>query len=523
MAVSLNSRGSGAPSKEFGALRLEMTEMSLSDNSVRSDAVARVSRETGLGFVWRGTLGGQGDFMAQSIKQLLARPEAGGEVELEGWLRTARHSKNVTFLEVSDGSCFSGLQVVASPELPDYQAVVRTLQTGAAVRVAGELVESQGKGQRYEVQATRIELVGGAGEDYPLQKKRHSLEFLRSIGHLRTRTNTLGAVLRVRNAASMAIHEFFQEREFVYLHAPIITLSDAEGAGEMFRVSTFDAESPPRDEEGRVDFSRDFFGGESFLTVSGQLEAEIAALSHTRAYTFGPTFRSENSNTSRHLAEFWMIEPEVAFCDLDGIAELAESFLKSVFKSTLEAVPDDFEFFEKRISPGLLERLDAIIDAPFARIPYGEAIEILERANKSFEFPVSWGVDLQSEHEHYLAEEVAKAPVIVTDYPAGIKAFYMYLNDDERTVRALDVLVPGVGEIIGGSQREDRHDVLLRRMQEQGLSAENYWWYLELRRFGSVPHSGFGLGFERLVQFMTGMANIRDVIPFPRVPGNASF
>jgi asparaginyl-tRNA synthetase len=461
--------------------------------------------------------------MAQSIKQLLARSEAGGEVELEGWLRTARHSKNVTFLEVSDGSCFSGLQVVASPEVPDYDSVVRNLQTGAAVRATGELVESQGKGQRYEVQATRIELVGGADDDYPLQKKRHSLEFLRTIGHLRTRTNTLGAVLRVRNAASMAIHRFFQEREFVYLHSPVITLSDAEGAGDMFRVSTLDAERPPKNEEGNIDFSQDFFGGESYLTVSGQLEAEIAALSHSRAYTFGPTFRSENSNTSRHLAEFWMIEPEVAFCDLDGIAELAEQFLKSVFKATLEAVPDDFEFFEKRISPGLLERLSSIIEAPFARIHYGEAIEILERADKKFEFPVSWGADLQSEHERYLSEEVAKAPVIVTDYPAQIKAFYMYLNDDEKTVRALDVLVPGVGEIIGGSQREDRHDVLERRMREQGLSTESYWWYLELRRFGSVPHAGFGLGFERLIQYCTGMQNIRDVIPFPRAPGQAAF
>ncbi len=461
--------------------------------------------------------------MNESIKQILARDSAGGEVLVQGWLRTARHSKSISFLEISDGSCFDGIQAVASPELADYESVVKALSTGCAVSVTGELVASQGKGQRYEIQATKVERVGGVGDDYPLQKKRHTLEYLRTLGHLRTRTNTLGAVLRVRNAATIAIHDFFQSRGFVYLHSPIITLSDAEGAGEMFRVSTLDAAGPPRTGEGEVDFGQDFFGSEAFLTVSGQLEAEIAALSHSRAYTFGPTFRSENSNTSRHLAEFWMVEPEVAFCDLEGLADLAEDFLKTVFRKTLDACPDDFAFFEKRISSGLLERLDHILESPFARIPYDEAIDILLAANQEFEFPVRWGIDLQSEHERYLAEEHVKRPVIVTDYPADIKAFYMYVNDDGKTVRALDVLVPGVGEIIGGSQREHRHDVLERRMQQLGFDSDAYWWYLELRRHGSVPHAGFGLGFERLVQFITGMANIRDVIPFPRVPGNASF
>jgi asparaginyl-tRNA synthetase len=461
--------------------------------------------------------------MNESIREILARESDGGEVLVQGWLRTVRHSKSVSFLEVSDGSCFDGIQAVVSPDLAEYESVVKHLGTGAAVSVSGALTASQGKGQRYEVQATKVELVGGVGDDYPLQKKRHSLEYLRTMGHLRTRTNTLGAVLRVRNAATMAIHEFFQSRGFVYLHSPIITLSDAEGAGEMFRVSTLDAAKPPLNDQGDVDFEQDFFGSESFLTVSGQLEAEIAALSHSRAYTFGPTFRSENSNTSRHLAEFWMVEPEVAFCDLEGLADLAEDFLKSVIRSTLAARPDDFAFFDKRIAPGLLERLDQVLELPFARLPYSEAIEILIAADKKFEFPVEWGIDLQSEHERYLAEEHLKRPVIVTDYPAGIKAFYMYRNDDDKTVRAMDVLVPGVGEIIGGSQREHRHDFLQARMQEEALEGEAYSWYLELRRHGSVPHAGFGLGFERLVQFITGMANIRDVIPFPRVPGNASF
>ncbi len=457
------------------------------------------------------------------VKALLARETAGEEVSLEGWVRTARHSKGVSFLEISDGSSFAGIQVVADATLDGYDPGIRGLRTGCSVRAKGQLVDSPGKGQRFEIHATDVELVGAVDDDYPLQKKRHTFEFLRTQGHLRTRTNTLGAVLRVRNAASQAIHEFFQERGFLWLHSPIITASDAEGAGEMFRVSTLDAAAPPRTEAGDVDFAGDFFGRETMLTVSGQLEAEIAALSHTNVYSFGPTFRAENSNTSRHLAEFWMVEPEMAFCELDGNVELAESFLKAILRGVLERCPDDMEFFNQRIDDTVLATLNHVIDAPFERITYTEAVEILLASGRDFEFPVKWGVDLQSEHERFLAEEHIGRPVVVTDYPAAIKAFYMYRNDDERTVRAMDVLVPKVGEIIGGSQREHREDILRDRMTDAGLSHDAYWWYLDLRRYGSVPHAGFGLGFERVVQFMTGMANIRDVIPFPRVPGNAEF
>jgi len=459
----------------------------------------------------------------QSVREILALESAGKVVTLRGWVRTARHSKGVSFLEVSDGSCFAGLQVVAAPGLENFEAEVRHIQTGCAVSVTGELVDSPGKGQRFELQAQCVEVVGAVAEDYPLQKKRHSFEFLRTLAHLRPRTNTLGAVLRVRNAAAMAIHEFFQERGFLLLHTPIITSSDAEGAGQMFRVSTLDAGDPPRDERGAVDFGQDFFGRETFLTVSGQLEAEIAALALTNVYTFGPTFRAENSNTSRHLAEFWMIEPEMAFCDLDGNVDLAEEFLKHVFTRVLDRCPDDMAFFNERIDKTVLETLNHIIETPFERISYTEAVEILQRSSETFEFPVTWGVDLQSEHERYLTETHIGKPVVVTDYPASIKAFYMYLNEDERTVRAMDVLVPKVGEIVGGSQREHRLDSLKRRMAEQDLDEAHYWWYLDLRRYGTAPHSGFGLGFERIVQFMTGMANIRDVIPFPRVPGSAEF
>jgi asparaginyl-tRNA synthetase len=458
-----------------------------------------------------------------SVRDLLARDSAGGTVTVRGWLRTARHSKNVSFLEVHDGSGFAGIQAVAAPDLANYEDTVVGLSTGCAVVVRGELVDSPGKGQRYEIHASEVELIGGVDDDYPLQKKRHSFEFLRTIGHLRPRTNTLGAVLRVRNAASRAIHDFLQERGFVHLHSPVITLSDAEGAGEMFRVTTLDPDAPPRDEAGRVDASQDFFGSAAFLTVSGQLEAEIGALALSKVYTFGPTFRAENSNTSRHLAEFWMVEPEVAFCDLAGLADLAEDFLKSVFRSVLESCPDDMDFFNTRIDKTVLETLNHVIETPFERITYTEAVEILEKSGRSFEYPVAWGSDLQSEHERFLSEEHIGRPVVVTDYPKKIKAFYMYLNDDERTVAALDVLVPKVGEIIGGSQREHRHDVLLRRIDEQGLERDPYWWYLDLRRHGTVPHAGFGLGFERVVQFMTGMENIRDVSPFPRVPGHAEF
>ncbi len=460
---------------------------------------------------------------SQSVREILARDSAGGVVTLRGWVRTARHSKGVSFLEVSDGSCFAGLQVVAAPELENFETELRHLQTGCAVSATGKLVDSPGKGQRFELQAGRIEVVGTVAEDYPLQKKRHSFEFLRTLAHLRPRTNTLGAVFRVRNAAAAAIHEFFQERGFLLLHTPIITASDAEGAGQMFRVSTLDAGDPPREEGGSVDFGRDFFGRETFLTVSGQLEAEIAALALSNVYTFGPTFRAENSNTSRHLAEFWMIEPEMAFCELDGNVDLAESFLKHVFTRVLDRCPDDMAFFNERIDKTVLETLHHIVETPFERITYTNAIEILGRSGEAFEFPVKWGTDLQSEHERFLTEKHIGKPVVVTDYPAAIKAFYMYFNSDERTVRAMDVLVPKVGEIIGGSQREHRLDQLKQRMNDQGLDESAYWWYLDLRRYGTVPHSGFGLGFERIVQFMTGMANIRDVIPFPRVPGSAEF
>jgi asparaginyl-tRNA synthetase len=458
----------------------------------------------------------------ESVRELLDRTSAGSEVAVRGWIRTARHSKDVSFLEVSDGSCFAGVQVVASPDLANYEEV-RALRTGCAVTARGGLVDSPGSGQRFEVRARAIEVVGGVGDDYPLQKKRHSFEFLRTIAHLRPRTNTIGAVWRVRNAAARAIHEFFQARGFLLLHAPIITASDAEGAGEQFRVTTLDPENPPRGENGHVDHARDFFGREAFLTVSGQLEAEIAALAMTNVYTFGPTFRAENSNTSRHLAEFWMVEPEMAFCDLAGNMELAEAFLKHVIAGVLEACPDDMEFFNQRIDETVLATLRHIVDTRFERITYTEAIAILEKSGRAFEFPVKWGVDLQSEHERFLTEEHIRKPVIVTDYPAAIKAFYMYANDDGKTVRAMDVLVPKVGEIVGGSQREHRQDVLERRIADAGLDPKAYWWYLDLRRHGSVPHAGFGLGFERIVQFMTGMANIRDVIPFPRVPGSAEF
>ncbi|MDH3519209.1 MAG: asparagine--tRNA ligase [Myxococcales bacterium] len=461
--------------------------------------------------------------MSESVRAILARERAGGEVSVRGWVRTARHSKGVSFLEISDGSCFAGIQAVVDASLEHGADAARALGTGCAVCVTGALVDSPGTGQRYEIRAQRIERVGDVDSDYPLQKKRHSFEFLREIAHLRPRTNTIGAVLRVRNAAARAIHDFFQERGFVWLHAPIITASDAEGAGEMFRVTTLDPSQPPRAEDGAVDHRADFFGRETFLTVSGQLEAEIGALALTNVYSFGPTFRAENSNTSRHLAEFWMVEPEMAFCDLNGDTELAEAFLKAVFRAVLERCPDDMEFFAERIEPTAIERLQHIVDTPFERISYSEALRILESSGRSFEFPVVWGSDLQSEHERFLAEEHIRRPVVVTDYPAAIKAFYMYLNDDEKTVRAMDVLVPGVGEIIGGSQREHRLDVLRRRMAAQGLDEAAYWWYLDLRRYGSVPHAGFGLGFERAVQFITGMANIRDVIPFPRVPGSAEF
>ncbi len=462
--------------------------------------------------------------MGESVKQVLARPAAGGRARVQGWLRSARHSKGVSFLDLSDGSCMAGLQVVAEPAaLANYESEVLKLRTGCSVEVEGALVDSPGAGQRFELRAAELAVLGFVADDYPLQKKRHSFEFLRTQAHLRPRTNTLGAVLRVRNAAAAAIHEFFQQRGFLWLHTPVITASDCEGAGELFRVTTLDAEAPPRGPDGRIDFAQDFFGREAFLAVSGQLEAEAGALALGRVYSFGPTFRAENSNTSRHLAEFWMVEPELAFCDLRGDMELAEAFLKHVLRAILERCADDMAFFAERIEKSAIATLEHVLASPFEQLSYGEAIARLERSGASFEFPVSWGVDLQSEHERWLVEQHVGRPLFVTDYPAEIKAFYMYLNDDERTVRAMDLLVPKVGELIGGSQREHREAVLRRRIRAQGLPERELWWYLDLRRHGTVPHAGFGLGFERLVQFATGMANIRDVIPFPRVPGSAEF
>jgi asparaginyl-tRNA synthetase len=441
------------------------------------------------------------------VREILASGAVASRVRVQGWLRSARHSKGVSFFDLSDGSCMAGLQVVVAPELANYERELKALGTGAAITVEGELVASPAQGQRVELRASAVEVVGDAPPDYPLQKKRHTFEYLRTIAHLRPRTNTLGAVLRVRNEASRAIHDFFQERGFVWLHTPILTAADAEGAGEMFEIAG----------------SQEFFGRTARLTVSGQLEAEIGALALRDVYTFGPTFRAENSNTSRHLAEFWMVEPEMAFCDLDGNAALAEEFLKFVLKRVLERGVEDMHFFDERIQKGVVQNLEHVVSAPFARMTYGEAIAALEASGKAFEFPVRWGIDLQSEHERWLCEEHVRRPLVVTDYPAAIKAFYMFQNDDGNTVRAMDVLAPGIGEIVGGSQREHREDRLRARMAAMRVSAEELWWYLELRRFGSVPHAGFGLGFERLVQYATGMANIRDVIPFPRVPGYCEF
>ena len=458
------------------------------------------------------------------VVDLLASEDLGAKHTVAGWVRTRRDSKGgFSFIEINDGSSLRGLQLVADQELPNYDADVLRLQTGCAIRATGTLVASQGKGQRVELRTTEIEVLGWADpEAYPLQKKRHSFEFLRSIAHLRPRTNTFGAIARVRNAISMAVHRFFQERGFFYIHTPVITGSDCEGAGEMFRVTTFDLDDVPQ-KDGQADFERDFFARPANLTVSGQLEAEIYALAMGNVYTFGPTFRAENSNTARHLAEFWMVEPEMAFCELDGNVALAEAFLKYVLNQVLDQCEEDMQFFNRWIAPSIIDVLKSVVEKDFERLTYTEALKILAEADVSFEFPVEWGTDLQSEHERYLCEKVFDRPVVLTDYPKEIKPFYMKVNDDGRTVRAMDVLVPKIGEIIGGSQREDDYDTLLGRMKETNLPSDDYWWYLELRRFGSAPHSGFGLGFERLVQFVTGMANIRDVIPFPRTPGNVSF
>jgi asparaginyl-tRNA synthetase len=456
------------------------------------------------------------------IKDILNREQAGGEVLVQGWVKTRRSSKTVSFIQISDGSTLTDMQVVADETFPDH-GLVESLTTGCSVSVSGTLVDSPGKGQRYEIHAKEINLVGPADpETYPLQKKRHTPEFLREIAHLRPRTNTFGAMARVRNAMAVAIHGFFQDRGFNFIQTPIITASDAEGAGSMFRVTTLDLENLPR-KDGLVDHQEDFFGKPAFLTVSGQLEAEIFALALCDVYTFGPTFRAENSNTSRHLAEFWMVEPEVAFCDLDGLAELAEDFLKYIFKYVLDNCGEDMAFFNQWYDKTAIATLEGIVNSSFEKLSYTEAVALLKKSGETFEFPVEWGLDLQSEHERYLTEKKIGRPVIVTDYPKEIKAFYMRLSDDGKTVRALDTLVPRIGEIIGGSQREERRDVLLRRLLEAGLSERDYSWYLDLRSYGTVPHSGFGLGFERTVQFVTGVTNIRDVIPFPRTPKNAEF
>ena len=456
------------------------------------------------------------------IKDIFAQDQAGSDVLVQGWVKTRRSSKSVTFVQITDGSTLQDLQIVIDEDNTDHDSA-SGLTTGCIVSVEGVLVESPGQGQKYEVQAKTLTILGDSDpETYPLQKKRHSPEFLREIAHLRPRTNTFGAMARVRNSVAYAIHSFFQDRDFQFIQTPIITASDAEGAGSMFQVTTLDLNDVPK-ESGTVRHEDDFFGKPAFLTVSGQLEAEIFAMALSDVYTFGPTFRAENSNTSRHLAEFWMVEPEVAFCQLDGLTELAEDFLKHLSRHVLDNCQEDMEFFNKWYDDSTIATLEEIANSEFERITYTEAVKLLEGSGEKFEFPVSWGTDLQSEHERYLTEQRIQKPVIVTDYPKDIKAFYMRLNDDGETVRAMDVLVPRIGEIIGGSQREERRDVLEIRMREAGISHDEYSWYLDLRSYGTVPHSGFGLGFERTVQFLTGVTNIRDVIPFPRTPKSAEF
>ena len=459
------------------------------------------------------------------IADVLQNPKVGAECTINGWVRTRRDAKGgFSFIELNDGSCMANIQVIAEATLANYKSEITVLHPGSAIRATGTLVESPGQEQAVELKATDIHVHGFCDIlNYPLQKQRVSMERLREAAHLRVRTNTFGAVARVRNTLSYATHRFFQERNFLYLNTPIITTSDCEGAGQMFRVSTLDPDNPPRNDAGGIDYTQDFFGEAASLTVSGQLEAETYACGASRVYTFGPTFRAENSNTPRHLAEFWMVEPEVAFCDLAGDIDLAEEYLKYLFTAVLDNCGADLDFFNKRIDTTLIETLTHIVENPFRRLSYTEAIELLEKADVTFEFPVKWGIDLQTEHERYLTETKFNQPVVVTDYPASIKPFYMRVSDDEKTVAAMDVLLPKIGEIIGGSQREERLDMLLARMKELDMSEEEYSWYIDLRRFGTVPHAGFGLGFERVVQFATGMANIRDVIPFPRTPHNAKF
>jgi asparaginyl-tRNA synthetase len=462
-----------------------------------------------------------------SVKKALAGElPTGSKVTIQGWVRTRRDSKaGISFINVHDGSCHEPIQVVAPSTLPNYASEIQKLTSGCSLSCSGTLVESTGRGQSLEIQADSICVVGWVEDpdSYPIQPKRHSFEFLREVAHLRPRTNTFGAVSRVRHVAAQAIHRYFHERGYFWINTPIITAADAEGAGDMFRVSTLDLANLPRNKDGHIDFGQDFFGKETFLTVSGQLNVEGYCLALSRVYTFGPTFRAENSNTSRHLAEFWMIEPEIAFADLEKLAALAEDFLKYIFTAVLAECPDDMAFFTQHIEPDAVSRLQRIVAAPFVQIDYADAIEILKSAAAKFEYTPEWGLDLQTEHERYLTEIHFNAPVVVKNYPVEIKAFYMRVNDDRKTVAAMDVLAPGIGEIIGGSQREERLDVLLQRMEELGLDSNQYSWYLDLRRYGTVPHAGFGLGFERLISYITGMPNIRDVIPYPRVPGKADF
>ncbi|WP_058834728.1 asparagine--tRNA ligase [Luteimonas abyssi] len=462
-----------------------------------------------------------------SVAQALAgKVPEGGEVTVRGWVRTRRDSKaGLSFVNVSDGSGFHPIQVVASSSLSNYDAEVKRLTAGCAVIATGTLVRSQGQGQQFEIQAAHVEVVGWVEdpETYPIQPKAHSLEFLREVAHLRPRTNLFGAVTRIRDCLAKAVHRYFHEHGYYWISTPIVTTSDAEGAGQMFRVSTLDLANLPRDAQGGVDFSRDFFGREAFLTVSGQLNVEAYCLAMSKVYTFGPTFRAENSNTTRHLAEFWMVEPEIAFADLAENARVAEDFLKYLFRAVLDERGDDMGFIAERVQKDAIERLEKFVNAPFERIEYGDAIELLRNSGHRFEFPAEWGLDLQTEHERWLTEQHVGRPVVVTNYPEHIKAFYMRLNDDGRTVAAMDVLAPGIGEIIGGAQREERLDVLDTRMDQFGLDREHYDWYRDFRRYGSVPHAGFGLGFERLVVYVCGLSNIRDAIPYPRAPGHAEF
>ena len=462
---------------------------------------------------------------APVVDVLKGKYAVGESVTVKGWVRTRRDSKaGLSFIALHDGSCFDPVQVIALNSLSNY-ADIQRLTAGCSLSVTGTVKESQGQGQALEIDATEVEIVGLVEnpDTYPMAAKRHSIDYLREYAHLRPRTNVIGAVTRVRNCLSQAIHRFFHEKGYYWISTPILTASDTEGAGEMFRVSTLDMMNLPLDDKGNVDYSEDFFGKETYLTVSGQLNVETYCTAMSKVYTFGPTFRAENSNTSRHLAEFWMIEPEVAFAELKDVAQLAEDMLKYVCKAVLEELPDDMAFFAQRIKKDAVERLEKLVSSDFVRMDYTDAIEILQNCGKKFEFPVEWGIDLSSEHERYLAEEHVGAPIIMQNYPKDIKAFYMRINDDGKTVAAMDVLAPGIGEIIGGSQREERLDVFDARLEEMGLSKEDYAWYRDLRRYGTVPHSGFGLGFERLVAYVTGMQNVRDVIPFPRTPGNASF